>query len=67
LINEFQALTKLIGESPMAWRIEFEPDIRSVPLQRFPLSIIYRPKSDGFQVLAVAHYRRRPRYWLGRL
>lgn len=67
LISEFQALARLIGESPKAWRVELEPDIRSVPLQRFPLSIIYRPKPDGFQVLAIAHHRRRPQYWLGRL
>ena len=65
-ITEFEALAALIGESPKAWRVELEPDIRSVPLQRFPLSIVYREMSDGFQVLAVAHHRRRPQYWLGR-
>lgn len=66
-ITEFEALATLIGESPKAWRVELEPDIRRVPLQRFPLSIVYREKPDGFQVLAVAHHRRRPQYWLGRL
>lgn len=65
-IMEFEALAALIGESPKAWRVELEPDIRSVALQRFPLSIVYRETSDGFQVLAVAHHRRRPQYWLGR-
>ena len=35
LINEFQALATLIGESPMAWRIELEPGIRSVPPSAF--------------------------------
>ncbi|MDO9617934.1 MAG: type II toxin-antitoxin system RelE/ParE family toxin [Pseudomonas sp.] len=67
LITEFEALATLIGESPKAWRVELEPDIRRVPLQRFPLSIVYREKPDGFQVLAVSHHRRRPQYWLGRL
>ena len=66
-ITEFEALATLIGESPKAWRVELEPDIRRVSLHRFPLSIVYREKSDGFQVLAVAHHRRRPQYWLGRL
>lgn len=65
-ITEFEALATLIGESPKAWRVEFEPDIRSVPFQRFPLSIVYRETAEGFQVLAVAHHRRRPQYWLGR-
>jgi hypothetical protein len=59
LIEEFETLAELIGESPK--------DIRRVPLQRFPLSIVYRENPGGFQVLAVAHNRRRPQYWLGRL
>jgi plasmid stabilization system protein ParE len=67
LIEEFETLAELIGESPKGWQVELEPDIRRVPLQRFPLSIVYRENPGGFQVLAVAHNRRRPQYWLGRL
>jgi hypothetical protein len=66
-IAEFEALATLVGESPKAWQVELEPDIRRVPLKRFPLSIVYRESPNGFQVLAVAHERRRPQYWLGRL
>lgn len=66
LIEEFEALAKLISKSPKAWQIELAPDIRKVPLNKFPLSIIYRESPIGFQVLAVAHDRRRPQYWLGR-
>jgi hypothetical protein len=66
-IEEFEALASLVGESPKAWQVELQPDIRRAPLYRFPLSIVYREKLDGFQVLAVAHDRRRPQYWLGRL
>lgn len=66
LIEEFKAPANLIGESPKGWQIELPPDIRRAPLHRFPLSIIYREKLDDFQVLAVAHDRRRPQYWLGR-
>ena len=65
--QEFKALAELIGESPKAWQIERKPDIRRAPLHRFPLSIVYRQKPAGFQVLAVAHDRRRPQYWLGRM
>ncbi|SDS12595.1 hypothetical protein SAMN05216198_1235 [Halopseudomonas litoralis] len=67
LIKEFEALTSLLGASPKAWQVELPPDIRTAPLRRFPLSIVYREQPDGFQVLAVAHNRRRPQYWLGRL
>ncbi len=67
LIDEFIALAALIAESPKAWQVEIEPDIRRAPLHRFPLSVVYRTSPGGFQVLAIAHDRRRPQYWLGRV
>ncbi len=67
LVDEFEAIARLLDESPKAWRIELPPDIRRAPPKRFPLSIVYRERPDGFQVLAIAHQRRRPHYWLGRL
>ncbi len=66
-IEEFEALATLVGESPKAWQVELRPDIRRAPLHRFPLFILYREKPGGFQVLAIAHARRRPQYWLDRL
>jgi plasmid stabilization system protein ParE len=66
-IKEFEALAELIDHSPKGWQVELEPDIRKAPLQRFPLSILYREREDSVQILAVAHNRRRPLYWLGRL
>ncbi|WP_027855611.1 hypothetical protein [Marinobacterium litorale] len=67
LIEEFEALAILVSKTPQGWQVEFPPDIRRAPLHRFPLSIIYRERPDSFQILAVAHDRRRPQYWLGRL
>ena len=67
LIEEFEALTQCITESPGAWQVERQPDIRRAPLRRFPLSIVYRETSGTIQVLAVAHDRRRPQFWLHRL
>lgn len=66
LIDEFEAFAKLIDKSPKAWQVELAPDIRKAPLNKFPLSIIYRESPIGFQVLAIAHDRRRPQYWLDR-
>jgi len=66
-IEELEALAELIDESPQGWQVELKPDIRRAPLHRFPLSIVYREKPGAFQILAVAHDRRRPYYWLGRL
>ncbi len=34
--------------------------------KRFPYHIIYRVDDDLLTVIAVAHHRRRPRYWQGR-
>jgi plasmid stabilization system protein ParE len=67
LIKEFETLASLVGESPKAWPVELLPNIRRAPLHRFPLSLIYRESLEGFQVLAVAHQRRRPQYWLARV
>jgi len=41
-------------------------DVRRAPLGRFPYHLAYLVTDDAVQVLAVAHDRRRPRYWSGR-
>jgi toxin ParE1/3/4 len=66
-IAEFEAVICLVCNAPRQRPVECAPDIRRAPLQRFPFSIIYREKQPKIQVLAVAHERRRPQYWLGRL
>lgn len=66
LISEFKALINLIIDNPEAWQVEAKSGIRKAPLNRFPLSIIYRQVTDDIQILAIAHHHRRPQYWLGR-
>lgn len=39
---------------------------RKLPLGRVPYTIIYRVVGDTITVIALAHQRRRPRYWQGR-
>jgi plasmid stabilization system protein ParE len=41
--------------------------IRRVFVRRFPYHVVYLELPDRLQVLAVAHDRRRPAYWVGRL
>lgn len=48
-----------------AWRSQAE--VRHRVLRRFPFSIVYVLERDVVIVLAVAHHRRRPGYWLDRL
>jgi hypothetical protein len=66
-IDEFEVVIALICESPAQWKIQRKPDIRRTVFHRFPFSIIYREKGLLIQVLAVAHDRRRPQYWIERL
>jgi len=39
---------------------------RFMVLDRFPFSIVYRHNTDSITIIAIAHHRRRPRYWAGR-
>jgi len=41
--------------------------IRRRPVHRFPYHVVYMELADRLQVLAIAHDRRRPGYWVGRL
>ena len=66
-INEFESLIDSVCESPKQWKIECEPNLRRASLSRFPFAIIYREQQTTIQILAVAHDRRRPQYWLKRL
>ena len=39
---------------------------RTLSLQSFPYSLIYRLQVDMVRVIAVAHHSRRPGYWVAR-
>lgn len=41
-------------------------DVRRAPVSRFPYHLAYLIADDHLRVLAVAHDRRRPRYWAPR-
>lgn len=41
--------------------------IRRRPVRRFPYHVVYMELPDRLQILAIAHDRRRPGYWVGRL
>ncbi|MGZ0076958.1 type II toxin-antitoxin system RelE/ParE family toxin [Methylomonas sp. ZR1] len=54
-------------ELPARYRLELPPTIHKGRVQGFPYNVIFREVEDGIQILAVAHHRRRPLYWLGRV
>ena len=55
----------LVLENPQRWRL-FQ-GTRRVLLSRFPYAIVYREvASDAIEIVAVAHFKRRPKYWVRR-
>jgi ParE toxin of type II toxin-antitoxin system, parDE len=68
-INFESAFEQAIGrikEAPERWPIYFA-DFRKYTLRQFPFSIVYQDFSSEIVVFAVAHGRRRPGYWMGRV
>ena len=43
-----------------------QPVIRRALLDRFPYAIAFEQRGDSLMILAFAHLRRRPLYWLAR-
>jgi toxin ParE1/3/4 len=40
--------------------------IRRLTLPKFPYSLLYRVMEEQIRVLAVAHHKRKPQYWVDR-
>lgn len=66
-IAEFESTLLRVCNAPLNYPLDCSPDIRKAGLQRFPFNVLYRVAGETVQVLAVAHHRRRPGYWLGRM
>ncbi len=66
-IDEAQRVAGVLAESPGLGSPVVGSDVlRRWPLRRFPYYVIYQAGERSLLVLAVAHERRRPRYWSGR-
>jgi len=65
-LKETERAVTVIAEAPGIWPL-FEAGTRRYVLHRFPYNIIYRETEGGVEVIAVAHHKRRPRYWCSRL
>ena len=64
---EFERVLERICETPNRYPVAHPPDIRRARLQRFPFAILHRRAKAYVDILAVAHDRRRPAYWIERL
>ena len=66
LLDEFDSGVRRIVEFPHAWQ-PLSPRTRQHQLHRFPYAIVYQVRDDEIVIVAVAHLRRQPRYWRGRI
>lgn len=64
-VNEVERLLEVLQTHPELGR-PVPGDVRTVPARRFPYTLIYRASGDRLFLLAIAHQRRRPRYWSSR-
>lgn len=64
-VAEFREVLRSIAEFPDRWP-SYHAGTRRCRFRRFPYSVVYRVLPDRVLVVAVAHAKRRPGYWLGR-
>ncbi len=62
---ELDLAIERVEEVPRQWPT-YLANTRRYLLRRFPYFVVFREANDRLQILAVAHARRRPGYWLGR-
>jgi plasmid stabilization system protein ParE len=70
-LDEFDALLPQIRQNPAAFPcladIPADLDVRRALMTRFPYALVFLETQDELRVVAVAHGKRRPGYWLYRL
>lgn len=65
-LNEIRRTRDRISERPSACRVE-RGEVRARSVARFPYRIYYRARPEEVLIVAIAHRRRRPGYWRGRV
>lgn len=71
LLAEIEATISIVGDRPRSFpRLQdVSPDleIRRALLARFPYALVFLVRPEEVRVLAIAHVKRRPGYWLSRV
>ena len=63
----FTVIARSPGRFPFYPRVAPELGVRRAATRRYPYAIAFIELPDVIRVLAIAHERRRPAYWVGRL
>jgi len=64
-LDELERLIEFIALSPDRFQA-FDADLRRAVFRRFPFYVVFRADGLNVVVLAVAHGKRRPRFWRDR-
>jgi plasmid stabilization system protein ParE len=71
LLDEVERLLPALGERPSAFArlIDTAPDLglRRALLPRFPFGVVFLQTAEEIRIVAVAHAKRQPGYWLHRV
>jgi len=62
---ELDTAIHMIDEAPRRWP-RYLGETRRYLLRRFPFFVVCREPNGRIEILAIAHARRRPGYWLRR-
>jgi toxin ParE1/3/4 len=65
-IDEFERVVTLLIEHPELG-VRVGDDRRVIVLNRFPFRLVYVLEDSGIRIIAVAHQKRRPDFWRGRV
>lgn len=65
-LAQVQGLLDLIVAHPELGHVDSH-ELRRFGLKHFPFDLVYRVDDEQVTVVALAHHRRRPRYWAQRL
>jgi len=60
-ISRFPRSGALFPQTPPAL------EVRRVSVKRFPYHVVYFETAEAIRILAIAHHRRKPGYWLARV
>lgn len=64
--DEIVTALRRVRKWPLSCPVE-RGDIRRLILGRFPYKLLYSVEADHIYVIAVAHQRRQPDYWVDRV
>jgi len=64
--EELQVAGRAIQQSSERWA-NYLFGTRRYLMKRYPFVVVYRLAADRIEIMAVAHGRRKPGYWKGRL